>query len=247
MVAIAMAGGPASRLRGHIGHLPKCLVPFDGKPYLWWLCRYLDAYGVHERVIAANRAHRVAFADDISELGELLYFAGFPGDPLPHLVEALPAVDAASLVLLINANMLPPPGLDPRYLAIVDDAVAATVALAPAVPSSRTIFHTSKDGARVTSVTGGPAAPGSAVRCYLGVSVIAPAAVTAAMLEDYPPRTMAEMFSRWARHGQLGARSYEVLPVRFSTPAELRSARREFARWRADLDEQAPRQETAAL
>ncbi len=46
MQCIVLAGGQGTRLRGTFDEaLPKCLAPVGGKPFLYWLFRYLEVQG----------------------------------------------------------------------------------------------------------------------------------------------------------------------------------------------------------
>lgn len=47
MEVIILAGGLGTRLRSTIGsEIPKCMAPIDGKPFLWYLLKYLTRYKV---------------------------------------------------------------------------------------------------------------------------------------------------------------------------------------------------------
>lgn len=50
MEVIILAGGLGTRLRSVVSEVPKCMAPVAGKPFLWYLLKYLTRYDV-ERVI----------------------------------------------------------------------------------------------------------------------------------------------------------------------------------------------------
>lgn len=50
MEVIILAGGLGTRLRSVVSEVPKCMAPVSGKPFLWYLLKYLTRYDV-DRVI----------------------------------------------------------------------------------------------------------------------------------------------------------------------------------------------------
>lgn len=50
--AIILAGGLGTRLRGVIGELPKCMAPVAGKPFLYYLFRYLAKQDISRVVLS---------------------------------------------------------------------------------------------------------------------------------------------------------------------------------------------------
>ncbi len=51
MDAIILAGGLGTRLRSVVSEVPKCMAPVAGKPFLWYLLRYLKRYPEIDRVV----------------------------------------------------------------------------------------------------------------------------------------------------------------------------------------------------
>ena len=47
---IILAGGLGTRLRSVVSDVPKCMAPVAGKPFLWYLLKYLSNFDV-ERVV----------------------------------------------------------------------------------------------------------------------------------------------------------------------------------------------------
>ena len=55
MEVIILAGGLGTRLRSTIGNeIPKCMAPIDGKPFLWYLLKYLTRYKVSHVVLSVG-------------------------------------------------------------------------------------------------------------------------------------------------------------------------------------------------
>lgn len=60
MDVIILAGGLGTRLRSVIGNeIPKCMAPVAGKPFLWYLLRYLCHYDVKRVVISVGHLRHV--------------------------------------------------------------------------------------------------------------------------------------------------------------------------------------------
>lgn len=51
MEVIILAGGLGTRLRSVVSEVPKCMAPVAGKPFLWYLLRYLTRFEQVDRVI----------------------------------------------------------------------------------------------------------------------------------------------------------------------------------------------------
>lgn len=75
MEAIILAGGLGTRLRSAIGNeIPKCMAPVAGKPFLWYLLKYLTKYPVN-RVIFSVGYLRHVIIDWIDEVREEFPFS----------------------------------------------------------------------------------------------------------------------------------------------------------------------------
>ena len=60
MEVIILAGGLGTRLRSTIGNeIPKCMAPIDGKPFLWYLLKYLTRYKVSHVVLSVGHLRHV--------------------------------------------------------------------------------------------------------------------------------------------------------------------------------------------
>lgn len=51
MEVIILAGGLGTRLRSVVSEVPKCMAPVAGKPFLWYLLKYLTRFEQVDRVI----------------------------------------------------------------------------------------------------------------------------------------------------------------------------------------------------
>jgi D-glycero-alpha-D-manno-heptose 1-phosphate guanylyltransferase len=69
MEVIILAGGLGTRLRSVVSEVPKCMAPVDGKPFLWYLLKYLTHYEV-SRVILSVGYLRDVIIDWIDENGQ---------------------------------------------------------------------------------------------------------------------------------------------------------------------------------
>lgn len=54
MEVIVLAGGLGTRLRSVVSDVPKCLAPVSGKPFLWYLFKYLTNYKVDRVVLSVG-------------------------------------------------------------------------------------------------------------------------------------------------------------------------------------------------
>lgn len=54
MEVIILAGGLGTRLRSIVSEVPKCMAPVAGKPFLWYLLKYLTQYDVTHVVLSVG-------------------------------------------------------------------------------------------------------------------------------------------------------------------------------------------------
>lgn len=60
MEVIILAGGLGTRLRSVIGdEIPKCMAPVSGKPFLWYLLKYLTRFDISKVVFSVGYLHDV--------------------------------------------------------------------------------------------------------------------------------------------------------------------------------------------
>ena len=61
MEVIILAGGLGTRLRSVVSEVPKCMAPVAGKPFLWYLLRYLQRYDVSRVILSVGYLREVIF------------------------------------------------------------------------------------------------------------------------------------------------------------------------------------------
>lgn len=61
MEVIILAGGLGTRLRSVVSNVPKCMAPVAGKPFLWYLLKYLTMYDVSRVILSVGYLRKVIF------------------------------------------------------------------------------------------------------------------------------------------------------------------------------------------
>jgi len=61
MEVIILAGGLGTRLRSVVSEVPKCMAPVAGKPFLWYLLKYLTRFDVNRAVLSVGYLREVIF------------------------------------------------------------------------------------------------------------------------------------------------------------------------------------------
>lgn len=61
MEVIILAGGLGTRLRSVVKEVPKCMAPVAGRPFLWYLLKYLSRYDVDRVVLSVGYLREVIF------------------------------------------------------------------------------------------------------------------------------------------------------------------------------------------
>lgn len=61
MEVIILAGGLGTRLRSVVSEVPKCMAPIAGKPFLWYLLKYLTRYNVNRVILSVGYLREVIF------------------------------------------------------------------------------------------------------------------------------------------------------------------------------------------
>lgn len=96
MEVIILAGGLGTRLRSAIGNeIPKCMAPVAGKPFLWYLLKYLTRYDV-SRVILSVGYLRHVIMDWIDHNGKEFTFA------FDYAVEEVPLGTGGGIKLALS-------------------------------------------------------------------------------------------------------------------------------------------------
>lgn len=61
MEVIILAGGLGTRLRSVVSEVPKCMAPVAGKPFLWYLLKYLTRFEVSRVILSVGYLREVIF------------------------------------------------------------------------------------------------------------------------------------------------------------------------------------------
>lgn len=61
MEVIILAGGLGTRLRSVVSEVPKCMAPVAGKPFLWYLLKYLTRFDVDKVILSVGYLREVIF------------------------------------------------------------------------------------------------------------------------------------------------------------------------------------------
>ena len=61
MEVIILAGGLGTRLRSEVKDVPKCMAPVAGKPFLWYLLKYLTRFDVSNVILSVGYLREVIF------------------------------------------------------------------------------------------------------------------------------------------------------------------------------------------
>lgn len=61
MEVIILAGGLGTRLRSVVADVPKCMAPVGGKPFLWYLLKYLTKYPISRVILSVGYLREVIF------------------------------------------------------------------------------------------------------------------------------------------------------------------------------------------
>ena len=69
MEVIILAGGLGTRLRSVVSEVPKCMAPVAGKPFLWYLLKYLTRFDVNRVILSVGYLREVIFKwiDEVKE------------------------------------------------------------------------------------------------------------------------------------------------------------------------------------
>lgn len=80
--AIILAGGLGTRLREAVPHLPKCLAPVGGRPFIYYIINYLRSLGIEKFIFSIGYKHEVIEEYLSSQFATLNYQCVIEDDPL---------------------------------------------------------------------------------------------------------------------------------------------------------------------
>ena len=61
MEVVILAGGLGTRLRSVVSEVPKCMAPVAGRPFLWYLLKYLTRFDVSRVILSVGYLREVVF------------------------------------------------------------------------------------------------------------------------------------------------------------------------------------------
>ena len=61
MEVIILAGGLGTRLRSVVSEVPKCMAPVAGKPFLWYLLKYLSRFEVSKIILSVGYLREIIY------------------------------------------------------------------------------------------------------------------------------------------------------------------------------------------
>jgi D-glycero-alpha-D-manno-heptose 1-phosphate guanylyltransferase len=102
MLAIVLAGGLGTRLRGTIGEVPKPLAPVRGRPFLEYLLDYWIGQGVTRVILSVGYQHEAITGH---------FGASFHGAAIRYAVEDRPLGTGGGLLLACRSIAAPGPFL----------------------------------------------------------------------------------------------------------------------------------------
>ena len=84
MEVIILAGGLGTRLRSVVSEVPKCMAPVVGKPFLWYLLKYLTRFDVNRVVLSVGYLREVIFKwiDEVKEEFPFVFDYAIEEEPL---------------------------------------------------------------------------------------------------------------------------------------------------------------------
>lgn len=92
---IILAGGLGTRLRSVIDDVPKCMAPVAGRPFLWYLLRYLSHFDVEKVILSVGYLRHVVI-EWIDERGDEFPFG------IDFSIETTPLGTGGGIRLALN-------------------------------------------------------------------------------------------------------------------------------------------------
>ena len=80
--AIILAGGLGTRLRSVVSDKPKCLAPISGKPFLYYLIRFLKKNGIENFIFSVGYKHELILDYLKEDFKDLHYHISLESEPL---------------------------------------------------------------------------------------------------------------------------------------------------------------------
>lgn len=135
MEVIILAGGLGTRLRSVVSEVPKCMAPVAGKPFLWYLLKYLTRFDVTRVVLSVGYLREVIFKwiDEVKEEFPFEFNYAIEDEPLGTGGGIKLALDKVNdeRVFVLNGDTFYDVDLMQLYDAHVIGKKAITLALKP--------------------------------------------------------------------------------------------------------------------
>jgi D-glycero-alpha-D-manno-heptose 1-phosphate guanylyltransferase len=131
--AIILAGGLGTRLRTAVPHLPKCMAPINGKPFIRFVIRYLQQQGI-TRIIFSLGYRSDAFTDFLTQtLATDQYSIVVEKEPLGTGGAIRFAMQSAVTddIVVVNGDSIFSPDLRKQYELHMQQQAECTLALKP--------------------------------------------------------------------------------------------------------------------
>jgi D-glycero-alpha-D-manno-heptose 1-phosphate guanylyltransferase len=107
--AIILAGGFGTRLKAHLGDVPKPMAPVAGRPFLCWLLDYMEGQGVTEAVLCVHHLHEQIRSRFGGRSGQITLKYNIEETPLGTggaLRRALTQMNPAQPIFALNGDSL---------------------------------------------------------------------------------------------------------------------------------------------
>ena len=135
MEVIILAGGLGTRLRSVVSEVPKCMAPVAGRPFLWYLLKYLTRFDVEHVILSVGYLREVIFKwiDEVKDEFPFEFDYAIEEEPLGTGGGIKLALDKAKYerVFVLNGDTFFDVDLMQLYDAHVTGKKAITLALKP--------------------------------------------------------------------------------------------------------------------
>ena len=137
--AVILAGGLGTRLRSAVPDLPKCMAPVAGKPFLFYVIKYLQQQGVEHFIFSLGYMHEIISQWLSKNYPNLQYSLSIENEPLGTGGAVRLALQKATSrqVLIVNGDTLFTADIQKLVQIHHKNEAACTLALKPMKDFSR--------------------------------------------------------------------------------------------------------------
>ncbi len=131
--AIILAGGLGTRLREAVPHLPKCMAPVAGRPFLFYVINHLRSQGVEKFIFSLGYMHEAIENYLTSQFPSLNYQCSIEEEPLGTggAIQLACAKATEKNVLVVNGDTLFKGNLHDAALSHINNMAECTLLLKP--------------------------------------------------------------------------------------------------------------------